>query len=294
MVPSDIVILEAFPLTPNGKIDRKALTKPTIRSPDPNRSYVAPRTETEEALARIWCDVLNLKKIGIHDNFFDFGGHSLRATQVASRVRNILQVEISLRVLFQEPTIADLANYVHQLRDKDNSAGATSARLISQTNSKTSPSPGGSHDAQSEVRPGQAYKRHYGEERASEPEDSYPLSPLQQGMLFHALWEKGSGVDIQQIVIDLPETLDLDKFKRAWSRIITRHSVLRTSFRWDSLERATATGVCESRIALGRTGLARLHRPRAGKAFDRFSNCGPTPRLRPGTCAAVPTDAVAP
>src|SRR5512144_1201917 len=71
--------------------------------------------------------------------------------------------------------------------------------------------------------------------RASDVGDSYPLSSLQQGMLFHALWEKGSGVDIQQYLIDLHETLDVGKLQRAWRRIIARHPVLRTGFRWEGL-----------------------------------------------------------
>src|SRR5262245_36750515 len=71
--------------------------------------------------------------------------------------------------------------------------------------------------------------------RTSDVEDSYPLSSLQQGMLFHSLWEKASGVDIQQYLIDLRETLDVGKFQRAWQRIIARHPVLRTSFRWEDL-----------------------------------------------------------
>jgi amino acid adenylation domain-containing protein len=73
-------------------------------------------------------------------------------------------------------------------------------------------------------------------ERKTSREDSYPLSSLQQGMLFHALWEKRSGVDIAQSLIDLHETLDVEKFKRAWWRIITRHPVLRTSFHWNTLD----------------------------------------------------------
>ena len=73
-------------------------------------------------------------------------------------------------------------------------------------------------------------------ERKASLEDSYPLSSLQQGMLFHALWEKRSGVDIVQILIDLHETLDVEKFKRAWRQILSRHPILRTSFRWENLD----------------------------------------------------------
>ena len=86
MLPSAFLFIDEFPLTPNGKLDRKALPSPEGPSPELKSSYVAPRTPTEEALASIWCDVLNLKQVGIHDNFFDLGGHSLLATQVMSRV----------------------------------------------------------------------------------------------------------------------------------------------------------------------------------------------------------------
>ena len=133
----------------------------------------------------------------------------------------------------------------------------------------------------------------YNQRRASDVEDSYPLSSLQQGMLFHALWEKGSGVDIQQILIDLHETLDVEKFQRAWWRIITRHPVLRTSFRWENLNEPQQQVHAKVRVALGRTGLARLYRCRAGKTVRRFFGRGPTPGLRHGTRAAVPADLVA-
>ena len=103
-------------------------------------------------------------------------------------------------------------------------------------------------------------------ERKASLEDSYPLSSLQQGMLFHALWEKGSGVDIVQILIDLHETLDVEKFKRAWWRIISSASDFANEFSLGESRRATTAGALESRVVLGRTGLARLHRCRAGKA----------------------------
>ena len=130
-------------------------------------------------------------------------------------------------------------------------------------------------------------------ERKASLEDSYPLSSLQQGMLFHALWEKGSGVDIAQILIDLHETLDVEKFKRAWWRIISSASGFANEFSLGGSRRATTTGARESRVALGRTGLARLHRCRAGKTVRRFFGRGPTPWVRHGTRAAVPAYLVA-
>ncbi|MES1245199.1 MAG: non-ribosomal peptide synthase/polyketide synthase, partial [Acidobacteriota bacterium] len=108
MVPSALVELEALPLTPHGKVDRRAL-------PDPERSdeeagvYVPPRTPAEELLAGLWAEVLKQPRVGVHDNFFDLGGHSLLATQLISRVREAFDVELPLVRIFEAPTVAGLA-----------------------------------------------------------------------------------------------------------------------------------------------------------------------------------------
>jgi amino acid adenylation domain-containing protein len=114
MVPSALVFLDTFPLTPNGKLDRKALPAPEEPSPEPDGLYVAPRTPTEEVLANIWREVLNLTQVGIHDNFFELGGHSLLATQVISRVRDAFGADIGLSALFEAPSIDALASIVEE------------------------------------------------------------------------------------------------------------------------------------------------------------------------------------
>jgi acyl carrier protein len=119
MIPDSFIILDALPLTPNGKIDRKALPAPESGRADMEESFVSPRTPIEEMLAGIWCDVLGLKKVGIHDNFFELGGHSLLATQVMSRLRNVFHVEIPLRSLFENPTIAGLTLRIAQSQALD-------------------------------------------------------------------------------------------------------------------------------------------------------------------------------
>jgi amino acid adenylation domain-containing protein len=110
LVPDSFIVLDAMPLTPNGKIDREALPDPHIAlASESNKSYVAPRTSVETELARIWSEVLGCDRIGIHDNFFDLGGHSLTAVQVISRVRVAFNLELPLHHVFETPTIAELA-----------------------------------------------------------------------------------------------------------------------------------------------------------------------------------------
>jgi amino acid adenylation domain-containing protein len=116
MVPSAFVILDEMPLTPNGKIDRRALPSPGTARPESERSFVAPRNPTEETLARILLQILNLQQVGVHDDFFELGGHSLLATQVISRLREAFHVELPLREIFEHPTIAELAQVISRLQ----------------------------------------------------------------------------------------------------------------------------------------------------------------------------------
>ncbi|MCU1267651.1 MAG: amino acid adenylation domain protein [Acidobacteria bacterium] len=109
MMPSAFVLLDALPLTANGKLNRRALPPPGQSRPELETTYVAPRTAAEEMLATIWAEVLKLKQVGINDDFFQLGGHSLLATQVISRVRERFKLELPLRYLFDFPTVTGLA-----------------------------------------------------------------------------------------------------------------------------------------------------------------------------------------
>lgn len=107
MIPGAFMVLPQWPLTGNGKINISQLPQP---SADAARAeYVAPRNDTEETLAALWAEVLEIDKVGIHDNFFDLGGHSLLATKLAARIRNTLQCQLELRLLFENPTIEELS-----------------------------------------------------------------------------------------------------------------------------------------------------------------------------------------
>jgi amino acid adenylation domain-containing protein len=109
MIPSAFVVLERFPITANGKIDQAALPAPTQEVPAGTKTKTSPRNGTEQMLVDIWSETLRREYVGIHDNFFDLGGHSLVAMQVVSRIRDRLGVEMPLRWLFDQPVLSDLA-----------------------------------------------------------------------------------------------------------------------------------------------------------------------------------------
>jgi len=115
MVPSTFVLLDALPLTPSGKIDRRSLPAPDRTRPELENAFVAPRTLSEEMLAQIWAQVLDIDQVGIYDNFFELGGHSLLAIQLMARVQDAFQVELSLRLFFEQPTIAGFAVMIDEI-----------------------------------------------------------------------------------------------------------------------------------------------------------------------------------
>lgn len=126
MIPSSFVTLDRFPLTPNGKVDRKSLPAPDFSTNCQNlqENFVAPRNNAESQIAEIWQELLEISPVGVQDNFFDLGGHSLLATQVISRIKEIFNAEIPLRTIFETPTIEGLAEAVMKAK-KTSFAGST-------------------------------------------------------------------------------------------------------------------------------------------------------------------------
>jgi amino acid adenylation domain-containing protein len=118
MVPSTFVMLDMLPLTPTGKVNRRALPDPGKCRPDLDTPFVPPGTPVEQELSEIWANVLSLEKVGIHDNFFDLGGHSLAATRVISRVIQNFQLELPIKALFEAPTVAEMATVITQNQRK--------------------------------------------------------------------------------------------------------------------------------------------------------------------------------
>jgi len=109
MVPSAFVRLDAFPLTPTGKLDRRALPAPDAPAA---RTYEAPVGETEQALAEVWAKVLGVERIGRHDDFFELGGHSLLAIRLAHWIQRSLDVDVTLADIFEKPVLSTLAQHV--------------------------------------------------------------------------------------------------------------------------------------------------------------------------------------
>lgn len=192
MLPASFVCLESLPLTPNGKVDFKALPAPEINGLEADN--LAPQTVEEQRLAEIWAEVLGLKQVGIHDNFFELGGHSLLAAQLIAKVRDRFQVDLSLRCLFQSPTVATLAVAIAQAQNQHQP-------LISL--------PAIAPDPDNRYQP-------------------FPLNEMQQAYWIgrNSFFELGN-VAIHGYVEIESEDLDLDRFSLAWQRAVERHDMLR-------------------------------------------------------------------
>jgi acyl-coenzyme A synthetase/AMP-(fatty) acid ligase/aryl carrier-like protein len=121
MVPVGFLCLQELPLTSGGKIDRNALRMLDFETGE--QVIIEPRTEIEAELSNIWQEVLGLRRLSVQDNFFDLGGHSLMAMQIVARIRKVFNVELSLRMLFESPTIAGMAEWVALLRDTEDDSG---------------------------------------------------------------------------------------------------------------------------------------------------------------------------
>jgi amino acid adenylation domain-containing protein len=115
MIPSAFVQMESFPLSPNGKVNRKVLPIPNHDRPELNQNYIAPQNPTQELLAEIWSEVLGIERIGIDDNFFYLGGHSLKAIQLIGQIHKTYELDITVRHLFNYPTIGELATVLGEL-----------------------------------------------------------------------------------------------------------------------------------------------------------------------------------
>jgi len=134
MVPTMYVVLDSLPISPSGKVDKKALPAPDLERPSLESAFVAPRNDVEEKLTQISGQLLGIEKVGVFDNFFELGGHSLLATQFISRVREEFGVELELRQLFETPTNAQIAEKIFELQSQKGDERDRVSELISRIN----------------------------------------------------------------------------------------------------------------------------------------------------------------
>jgi amino acid adenylation domain-containing protein/FkbM family methyltransferase len=208
MIPAAFVLLDALPRTPNGKLDRQALPDPGRDRPEMAacQNYQAPRTALEAMLAGLWAEVLGIAPVGIHDDFLALGGDSLLATRLVARVRDALQVELPLPVLFSRPTVAQLAAFVtEQAAPTPEGAGV---------------SPAGASTAIAQCIPAQ-------------PATERPLLPLsfsQERAWFIQQLDPANRAYSAQAAIHLTGALNVAVLERCLGEIVRRHEILRTTF----------------------------------------------------------------
>ncbi|WP_293092302.1 non-ribosomal peptide synthetase [Moorena sp. SIOASIH] len=194
MVPSAFVLLEAMPLTPNGKVDRRALPAPDTSSLAREVSFVAPRNSMELELAEIWSDVLGVSPIGVHDNLIELGGHSLLAIKIIGLVRSRLMVELPLNSLFEFPTVAELAKVVTEVGDSERS-----------------------HLTQPPLEP-------------ISRKQTIPLSFAQEQLWFITQLAPEAPLYNETFTIDLGEAIDIPALEASLTELIRRHEILRTTY----------------------------------------------------------------
>ncbi|SIT67630.1 amino acid adenylation domain-containing protein [Burkholderia sp. b14] len=225
MVPSAFVRLDAFPLTPNGKLDRRALPAPDDAALA-RQAYEAPQGELETTLAAIWAELLGVKQVGRHDSFFALGGHSLLAVQLIERLRR-RGIGLSVRALFDMPVLSALARSLGQHCDV-----VVPPNVITPDTSAITPSmlplielTQADIDKIVEQVP----------QGVANIQDIYALSPLQDGLLFHHLLSSTGDpyLLMQQLAFDTRARLD--QYLHALQQVIDRHDILRTAFVWEGL-----------------------------------------------------------
>jgi amino acid adenylation domain-containing protein/non-ribosomal peptide synthase protein (TIGR01720 family) len=204
LLPSSVVALDQLPLTPSGKVDRRALADAGTARPadDPAETGARPRTGAERALAAVWASVLDRETVGLNDNFFEIGGDSVLAVYVVAEAARA-GLTITPRQVLTEQTLGELA-----------------AVAAADGETADNPDPG---DAASE------------EAAPDEVTDRYPLSPLQAGMLFHALFEPAGTAYVVQFVYALTGAVDPAILGAAWRVVVDRHPGLRTTFAWEDI-----------------------------------------------------------
>jgi amino acid adenylation domain-containing protein len=226
MVPAAYVRLTSMPLTPNGKLDRKALPAPEADA-YAVRGYEAPRGEIEIALAAIWSDVLKLERVGRHDNFFELGGHSLLAVILIERMRR-KGLQVDVRALFAASTLAELAATVEA---KANIIAIPPNRIPAGCTALTPEMLPLATLTQDEI--DQVVESVPG--GVANVQEIYSLAPLQEGILFHHLMSGEGDPYLLATLLSFDTRERLDAYLKAMQSVINRNDILRTAVMWEGL-----------------------------------------------------------
>ncbi|AKN95237.1 carboxylate--amine ligase [Xanthomonas oryzae pv. oryzicola] len=225
LVPEAFVALEAWPLTANGKLDRRALPAPDAEQRH-LQTYVPPATALEQQLAEIWQAVLGVERVGRHDNFFQLGGHSLLAVTLVERLRQ-QGLGMDVRALLGQPTLAATAaalGRTQELQVPPNLIPAGCTRITPELLTLVELSQDSIDRIVATVPGG-----------AANVQDIYPLAPLQEGVLYHHLAVDQGDPYLLQAQLAFDDKQCLDAFVALLQRVVDRHDILRTSVAWEGL-----------------------------------------------------------
>ncbi|KDM91475.1 non-ribosomal peptide synthase/polyketide synthase [Photobacterium galatheae] len=258
MIPAAFVCMQALPISPNGKLDRRALPVPDA---DAGRVYEAPQGETEHLLAELWSEVLGVEGIGRHDNFFELGGHSLLVVKLMAALRRH-GLSAGVNTLFSSPTLAALASALgtqHEIQVPENLITAETTQitpaLLPLTNLNQqeidqviSTVPGGVGNVQ----------------------DIYGLSPLQEGILFHHLLSEQGDTYLLSAMLQFDSRARLDAWLSAMQRVVDRHDILRSAFLSQGLSEPVQVVWRKASLPVRELELNPAEGPVADQLFARF------------------------
>jgi amino acid adenylation domain-containing protein len=226
MIPAAYVHLAKLPVSPNGKLDRRALPEPSADA-FVSRDYQAPLGDTETTLAALWCEVLGVERVGRQDHFFELGGHSLLAVKLIECMRQV-GLSADVRVLFGQPTLAALAAAVGggiEIVVPANGIPDGCERITPDMLTLTALDPASIERIVAGVPGG-----------AANVQDIYPLAPLQEGILYHHIAAEQGDPYLLQATFALQDPAHIRRFAEGLQAMISRHDILRTALVWQGLE----------------------------------------------------------
>lgn len=247
MCPTRYVTVEDFPLLANGKVNRMALAS-AIPEKQTAQTFALPRNETDRVIADCMADLLERDAIGIDDNFFHLGAHSLLAIKLAARLRTLLKIELAPSLIFDYPSVMELADYINN-------------RLaVGETQSFIAP-PNGIPDRCDAIRPEMVTLVELTREEievieqsvpggAANIQDIYPLVPLQEGILFHHLLSTERDTFVSYHLLSFDTKDRLENFVKNLNKVVARHDILRTAVLWENLREPVQVVFRQSEISL--------------------------------------------